>query len=447
MTAKKIMCLYQEKKTLLQKGILPPKKTSKKMGQGACKGNLEGDICKLGECVSKLEGRAANSASPSDIWRVSIKDGVLYKGMPVHCAWLKVFVSNPTRSMRPTDGLLYELKVYRDVVDKLIEQMVCPNFVRYLSSTTSCSFKDVKEILATQKIGELNLMRSLCYMTKRPRPSDKEKVPDTSPRKRPAINEHVTIQEATAIKSMHLDTSRLKFGMLLTQDRVVKTLSEWFTSRTSDSDFACMMLQVTAALRAMELSKFVHNDLHLKNILVELNSTATNVMYKVDGEEFGICVRFRILIFDFDRAYVQQLGRNTLLYRHKSYAHKFVDGRDLGSVLSQVFRRCSKWQGNLLEKAFHVKAGEYMKKMQDGSVPTFNSVERGQHRLASGERATNQNAYVRFDTAPSVRGRASMVSAMQTLYKAIGRKCSIDDAAYIYVCKRSMFHSDGRLRS
>jgi len=416
------------------------------MGQGACKGNLEGDICKLGDCVSKLEGRAANSASPSDIWRVSIKDGVLYKGMPVHCAWLKVFVSNPTRSMRQTDGLLYELKVYRDVVDKLIEQLVCPNFVRYLSSTTSCTFQEVKEILATQKIGELNLMRSLCYMTRRPRSSDR-KATETPPRKRPAINEHVTIQEATAIKGMHLDTSRLKFGMLLTQDRVVKTLAEWFTSRTSDSDFACMMLQVTAALRAMELSRFVHNDLHLKNILVELNHTSTNVMYKVDGEEFGIRARFRILIFDFDRAYVEQLGRNTLLYRHESYAHKFVDGRDLGSVLSQIFRRCNKWQGPFLEKAFHVKAGEYMKKMQDGSVPTFTSVERGRHRLASGERATNQNAYVRFDAAPSVRGRASMVSAMRTLHRAIKDTCSSDDADFTYVCKRSLFHSDGRLRS
>lgn len=417
------------------------------MGQGACQGNL-GDIRGVGNCVSRLDGRAANSASPSDIWRVKLKGDVVHKGMPVRAAWLKVFIANPTRSMRQTDGLLYELRVYRDVVDQLLDRSVCPNFVRYLSSTTSCSFRDLRRILYGQDIDEMNLLRSLSYMTEGSQDGSSGSTGSGMPRrKRPAINERVTTQEAKVIKHMRLDTGSLRFGMLLTQDKEVKTLSEWFTRNTSDSDFACMVLQVAAALRAMELSRFVHNDLHLKNILVELTDDATNVMYKVDGEEFGVSVPFRVLVFDFDRAYVQQLGHNTLVYRHKSYAREFVAGHDLGSVLIQLFKRCSKWQGTLLEEAFHVKAGHYMKKLRGKSVPTFNSVARGRRQLATGQRATHRNAYVRFDAAPPVRGRASMVSAMRRLHKEIEDTCSASDAESTYVCKRSRFHTDGRLRS
>ena len=368
--------------------------------------------------------------------------------MPVSAAWLKVFIANPTRSMRPTDGLLYELRVYRDVVDKLLDGLVCPNFVRYLSSTTRCSFRDVRRLLARQDIGEMNLLRSLSYMTKGPRDrSSSSTASGMPPRKRPAINERVSSPEAKIVKRMNLDTRRLQFGMLLTQDRVVETLSDWFTHHTSDSDFACMVLQVAAALRAMELSRFVHNDLHLKNILVELTEETRNVMYEVDGEEFGICAQFRVLVFDFDRSYVEQLGQNALVYRHKAYAREFVAGHDLGSVLIQLFKRCSKWQGALLEKAFRIKAGHYMKKMRGKTVPTFSSVDRGRRRLATGERATHRNAYVRFDAAPAVRDRASMVSAMRVLHKEIEHTCSASDAEFTYVCKRSRFHSDGRLRS
>jgi len=418
------------------------------MGQGACQGNLEGDIRSLADCVYRLDGRAANSASPSDIWRIKLKGQLVHKGMPVNSAWLKVFISNPTRSMRSTDGLLYELRVYRDVVDKLLDHLVCPNFVRYLSSTTKCSYRDVRRLLDRQDIKEMNLLRSLGYMTKGSRDQSSGSIASGMPRrKRPAINERVSTPEAKIIKHMHLDTRRLQFGMLLTQDRVVKTLSDWFTRHTSDSDFACMMLQVAAALRAMELSRFVHNDLHLKNILVELCDETTNVMYKVDGEDFGISADFRVLVFDFDRAYVQQLGSNALVYRHKAYAHDFVAGHDLGSVLIQLFKRCSKWQGALLEKAFNVKAGHYMKKLRGKSVPTFASVDRGRRRLLTGERATHRNAYVRFDAAPVVQDMASMVSAMRVLHKEIEYTCSEFDADATYVCKRSRFHSDGSLRS
>jgi hypothetical protein len=421
------------------------------MGQGACTGNLEGDICKLGNCVEKLDGRASNSASPSDIWRLTLKDGATYKGIPVKRAWLKVFISNAKAPMRSTVGLMYELRVYRKVVSPLIEQRVCPNFVRYLSSTTGCGFADVQGILSSQGIGELNFKRSLCYMTQRAsKPIVPAGQPPIGPRKRPSINDHVTLTELTAIKRMKIDFNRLEFGMLLTQDRKVITLAEWFTRPRNNSDFACMMLQVTAALRAMELSLFAHNDLHLRNILVEQNDAATNVRYIMDGHEFGICVRLRILIFDFDRAYVRQLGENKLVNDHACYQREFEPGRDLGSVLSLLFKRCSYKQAAMLEEAFHVQAGDYMKKLKGGVKPSFKQAANSEKTFRleeTGARVNHRNGYVKFDCAPAVPHRASMVSAMRYFYKHILHKCSGAEADYTYICDRSMFHSDGRLRS
>jgi hypothetical protein len=415
------------------------------MGQASCRGNIEGDICELGDCLEKLEGRAANSASPSDIWRVTLKDGAMYKGIPVKRAWLKVFISSPEMP-RKTDGLMYELRVYRKVVSPLIERHVCPNFVRYLSSTTGCGFADVQRILSSQGVKELNFKRSLCYMTKPPARA----AAHIAPRKRPAINDHVTLTEVAAINNMKLDVHDLKFGMLLTQDRRVVTLSDWLKTPRNNSDFACMMLQVTAALRAMELSLFAHNDLHMRNILVEENDSSTNVLYNVDRRKFGICVWFRILIFDFDRAFVKQLGTNSLIEKHKSYQKGFEPGRDLGSVLSLLFKRCSHAQARMLENAFNVKAGHYMEKLQGirtpSRAPSFSAVARGTYRREeTGERINHRNAYVKFDRAPAVRHRASMVSAMSHLYKYIDHKCSAADADYKYVCNRAMFDAEGRL--
>jgi len=419
------------------------------MGQASCRGNIEGDICELGNCLEKLEGRAANSASPSDIWRVTLKDGAMYKGIPVKRAWLKVFISSPEMP-RKTDGLMYELRVYRNVVSPLIERHVCPNFVRYLSSTTGCGFEDVQGILSSQGVKELNFKRSLCYMTTKPPPRDAHHQ-HIAPRKRPAINDHVTLKEVAAINNMKLDVHDLKFGMLLTQDRRVVTLSDWFKTPRNNSDFSCMMLQVTAALRAMELSLFAHNDLHMRNILVEENDAATNVMYIVDGRKFGICARFRILIFDFDRAYVKQLGENKLIVHNENYQKGFEPGRDLGSVLSLLFKRCSHAQARILEDAFNVKAGHYMQKLKGirtpSRAPSFSAVVRGTYRLEeTGERINHRNAYVKFDRAPAVRRRAPMVVAMRHLYKHIDHQCSAADADFVYVCNQDMFDSKGRLR-
>jgi hypothetical protein len=414
------------------------------MGQKQCHGELNADIniCNMGECVAKLEGRESNSASPSDIWRLTLKPGVVgYKGLPIPCAWLKVFVSNPRPDMRKTDGLQYELRVYRDVVRRLVESRVCPNFVRYLASAEKCSFADMLRLVETNGVSPKQFRRSLYYMTC---PYKRGKRPV-----RPPINDEVTRKERADIKRWKIDPEKLKFGMLLTQDRRVVTLHEWLKNDVSIQDYACMMFQITAALRAMELSQFVHNDLHLNNILVELHDTVTNVNYVMDGEHFGLCCTFRILIFDFDRAYVKQLGPNTLVDRHECYPAGFVSGRDLSSVLSLLFKRSTQEQRALLQKAFDVKAESFFKELRGRLTPDFTSFQRGirkgTYKLLDGTPANLLNVFVKFDCAPVIDSRATMVEAMGVLHKRIKHVCRSEDADFTFVCNADMFRRNGQL--
>lgn len=412
------------------------------MGQGACQGeiNVDVNICKLGKCITKLEGRASNSASPSDIWRVTLNTGVTYKGLPVNSAWLKVFVSNPDSTMRRTDGLQYELRVYRDVVAPLVDKRVCPNFVRYLSSAEHCSYDDMVNILHTQKIGEDQFARSLCHMTSTPK-----KLQDGKRPQRPAINDPVSSSQRKAVQKMTLDPSSLEFGMLLTLDRRVVSLRDWVNAKIPLPDYACMLFQLTAALRAMELSQFVHNDLHLNNILIEINSTSCNVRYIMDHHDFGICTTFRLLIFDFDRAVVTKLRRNKLTARHANYAQHFVAGRDLSSVLALLFKRSSKEQALMIEQAFRVKAGDLMKEFKGNSPSDFSAFSNGKYKLADGTKATQTNAFMKFDRAPVIDTRASMLEALTYLHSHVVHVCTGADADLTYVCNANMFDDQGGL--
>jgi hypothetical protein len=413
------------------------------MGNGqSCEGDLSRDvnICKLGHCISKLEGRASNSASASDIWRVSIRPGVTYKGLPVTCGWLKVFVSKADSPVRKTEGLRYELRVYRDVVSPLVDKRVCPNFVRYLSSAENCSYEDMIGIITSQKMEENQFLRSLCHMT-----TLAKDFPHGQRPQRPAINDRVTSSQLKEVDRLKLKTRKLKFGMLLTQDRRVVTLREWVNASIPIPDYACMMLQLTAALRAMELSQFVHNDMHLGNILMELNNTSCNVRYEMDDHQFGICTKFRVAVFDFDRAVVTQLGPNELTKSHSNYAQKFVAGRDLSSVLALLFKRSSVEQAMLLERAFNVKAVALMKDFKGRSPSDFAQFQKGSYELVGGKQATQTNAFLKFDRAPIIDSRASMLEAMDYLHTKVVHICSDADTDFTYVCNSNMFGPDGTL--
>lgn len=400
------------------------------MGQTECKFNVMPDICNIGACLETLQGIESNSASPTDVWRLTMKKGTAYKNMPVVYAWLKLFISNATKPMKLTDGLMYELRVYRDVVKPLMEKRICPNFVRYLASAEACTLDQVSTIVESQGLTRWHLLRSVHYM-------------EAGLKYRPSIN-------AAKTNTKFNENPGFRFGMIMTEDLESVPLNDW--KAPNDHAYVCMVLQLLVALRAMELSKFTHNDMHFGNVLIALFSNRANVRYDLDDFTMTLAIDFKVMVFDFDRAHVNWLGHNTLIDRHKCYSKTFVPYRDLASVVCSLLKRASVSQGLIIEKAFNIKAGEFMVPLQTKETPTHAQFRMGQYRLEDGTPATVSNSFLKFDCVPSELIKLPIVDTMRNLYSALRDMSPMHELEtfalepdFHYVCNKTMFDSDGRI--
>jgi hypothetical protein len=78
-----------------------------------------------------------------------------------------------------------------------------------------------------------------------------------------------------------------------------------------DFDFVIAM-QVAQALCAAKKLPFIHNDLHLGNILIKTYEEKKDLHYHYPFD-FTLHTRYEIIIFDYDRAYIPAVGENTSL--------------------------------------------------------------------------------------------------------------------------------------
>lgn len=74
-----------------------------------------------------------------------------------------------------------------------------------------------------------------------------------------------------------------------------------------------LVFQVVAGCRVMQLSRMWHRDMHLNNIWVLPQSPQLTVAYAYDDRVFTLDTHLLVVIFDFDRAYVERLGCNERL--------------------------------------------------------------------------------------------------------------------------------------
>ena len=118
------------------------------------------NVCNLGEITKKITGLSSNSSSPTDTWIVYFNDDVLYNYTYVNSGFLKIFIDDTK-----TDNLLalkYELNIYKDVIRPLVDLNICPNFVKYLASSTNCSYNNLLNFLkgkVKKTDGSLSLLR------------------------------------------------------------------------------------------------------------------------------------------------------------------------------------------------------------------------------------------------------------------------------------------------
>ena len=118
------------------------------------------NICNISNCIVNIGGMAADSASPTDIWFLTFNGTTTYRGQNIRNAFLKLFIDiDHTRlsaalinTTPEINGLKYELNIYKDIIRPLVDLNICPNFVKYLASTTNCSFDNLLNFLKGGKV-------------------------------------------------------------------------------------------------------------------------------------------------------------------------------------------------------------------------------------------------------------------------------------------------------
>ena len=117
------------------------------------------DISKiLPEIVFHISGQKSDSASPSDTWFLKLAES-FYNGVKIDKAFLKIFINYNTLinitdpeltiqepHIRAVGGLNYEILIYKNIIKNLVNKKICPNFITYLGSSRTCTYKNLLSI-------------------------------------------------------------------------------------------------------------------------------------------------------------------------------------------------------------------------------------------------------------------------------------------------------------
>ena len=303
-----------------------------------------GDACNIYNYTTAVTGLECNSASMSDTWILSIKNGTYYNDVLLQRIFMKWFISPLSLPNENTKSLAYEVRVYRDIISPILENHICPNFIEYLGSADNCHFSDIVKI-GSPSVNENQIRRSIHFML--------NDLPD-----RPAVT------DAEDLNAYTDDVSNLRFSILLNE--VVKlgtiTMTEYidetmgasyslgFTKTSSSFNVADyladyqLLFQIIVACYVMSLARMNHNDLHFGNVFCEPFDMPHTITYEIEGVLYELPnQQYLAKIYDYDLSYVTLFGSNEKLVNmdpfFRSGRNIFCAQKDLISVLATFFRR------------------------------------------------------------------------------------------------------------
>ena len=279
--------------------------------------------CNLSKLVSNVEGLSSNSASPIDAWIVTLKKpykntNKLFLKIHLNSKFLKsdlieIDGEKLIDMKRKITGLIYENDVYQKIINPLINNKICTNFVRNFGSGASCSYYDLLDILLnktmsdklnilTDKECKHNLNRSIAFFSV----MDKD---------RPSINDIEPKIDDKVSNELYEKYKNFKLNILLNE--VIDgsfTLGDYiFRMKKIPSEFWTILFQLCAGCYAMSLSKMNHNDSHVNNIFLQKYEDDQYMLYYINDIPIVIKTRHKVYIYDFDRSYAKSLGVNYLL--------------------------------------------------------------------------------------------------------------------------------------
>lgn len=277
-------------------------KTVKKLLERIAKGEAVFDVCNIGKTyrLKKIKSPEIKGASPTrsvlaDLVSRSLLD---WDDIPVS---LKISMDIHTRDNL---SLVYEAHVYKYVVDEILTRNYSPNFIPYLAYG-SCKLQQVRNMFNEDKDVFAELYED-------------------------------------SYKRQILVNPDTRFNILITEQAgggkgEIFSLKTFLDKRPAEKDVIAVFFQLIYSLYIMGLFRMVHNDLHIYNVLVVEYPRPLEMLYSVGRKNFLINTRYIPYIFDWDFAYVEQLGDNPKLSdyycENKIACNRFSSRTDLYTIL------------------------------------------------------------------------------------------------------------------
>jgi hypothetical protein len=282
------------------------------------------DGCKIPEITRNIKGLSSDSASPSDTWLIDTVNNVYYEDQKIDKIFVKYFINpktlidyknsypvinrltmqNRQSIIETTSGMEYELRVYRDIIRPLIDYRICDNFVKYMGSGINCKYNSLFNAL--KKTGKLsdneivnNLQRTVTFMS-------------NNMQARPSTTDDLSLAPMATYFDINAKTAEYMF--ILSDVVNGEKMYDYLKVRNFQIEDD-LLFQFVFGCYAMYCSHMIHNDLHSNNFWVVKRDQPELVTY-VYGEDRKTCsfyTKYKVLIFDFDRAYCESLGENPIL--------------------------------------------------------------------------------------------------------------------------------------
>lgn len=287
--------------------------------------------CDIAKHITSIKGIPHHSGSNSEMWLLNFDDGKQ--------GFMKWWLAN--NSMED-GGLKYEMGVYKNIISPILKCKLSPNFVSYISDGDNCSYSDIEHILETVYPGKdneekrrLRLMNSIYHM------------------RRNIIAKRAAITDEKYELSKELDIANekkyfmemKKYNFLITQavPPGTKTLYDFRKDPVSDEEMNIIIFQALAACYVMSLSKIRHNDLHGGNIFVEKLDKEELVTYIYNNKVYTFHSQYRVMIYDFDKTYVESMGNNRSIWDIDFYCFKhsicneFIENADSIKLMCIIY--------------------------------------------------------------------------------------------------------------
>ena len=416
--------------------------------------NEFGNVCEIHNCIKLVRGLSSNSASPSDTWILTFKDGAKYENDNIQKGFLKFFIDPGSLppgynsvAMGMIQGLDYEIKVYRDIVRPLVDYNVCPNFIRYLGSGTSCIYDSMIQILdgKTYNSSTKDLMDRNDLIN-----SFQDNFYHMYEREggRQSINTNTNTPPSTFIKSAKYFKYNLLVNETITNDAYtlfehLKRLNGTGT-RFRQADW-CIIFQIIIACYSMSLSKTNHNDLHAGNIYIEPYNKPLNYLLTPNRGVAEVCsvnCGNIVKLYDFDRAYCERLGGNPLLEPHSgldqySQSNEFIPTKDMIKVFGYIWDMSSQYESTIIQKIIAKPGKERF---------LFNVYSKGMFlQRSDGSPLTRQDYERNFNTAEEILMNVAKLSG-SGVKNSDDREKIYKDTDNLYVCGPEVFNPDGSFK-